>query len=78
MKTYIFNMTVNSVAKDVERDNDRHNASMFGFEAHSTPHNVTLDGLSDEMAKVIGAAYAKQRGVRLVIEVCEPGEEPHK
>lgn len=78
MKTFIFNMTVNSLAKDVDRGNDKHSAGMFGAEAHGTMHNLTLDGMSDNMAKVLGGAYAKQRGVRLLIEVCEPGEEPHK
>ena len=76
MKKYLLEMRINSVAK-ADTGTETHHAALFGWAGNHlrTSHNVTIDGLSPEMARAFGAAYAKPNGVRITIEVCEPGEE---
>ena len=77
MKKYQIDMWINSVSKADTVTTETHEATLYGRTdaAKATVHNVTIDGLSPEMARAFGAAYAKPRGVRITIEVCEPGEE---
>lgn len=79
MKTFTYEMTVNGVAlaDSTVGGHQVHRVSMFGFPAKERPTgtNMTVEDLPGEVAAVFGAAYGKQRGVRITIEIVEPGEE---
>lgn len=76
MKKYLLELRINGVTK-ADTNTETHRAALFGWAGSNlrTSHNVTIDGLPPDMARVFGGAYAKPNGVRVTIEVCGPDEE---